>query len=146
QQEAVRQAAARADVGRTAARPFLSGRPASATRPSRADSTRPPHHLALATPLLLACPYRAETQPMTPDDWDNSYRPQAMLEALPRRDEVSDRRLRLFACACCRLAWHLLPGLPRRLVALVERHADGELGPADLAALFRGYQPQAVSS
>ena len=42
------------------------------------------------------------------------------------RDKASDRKLRLFACACCRLVWPLLPaGAARARVEAAEHRADG---------------------
>jgi hypothetical protein len=50
----------------------------------------------------------------------------ALLELL--RSKVSDRKLRLFACACCRRIWHLLPNQDvRQAVELAERLADGQV-------------------
>jgi hypothetical protein len=49
------------------------------------------------------------------------------------RDRASDRKLRLFAVACCRRIWHLLTELPSRKVILTtELYADGL---ADFASL-----------
>jgi hypothetical protein len=40
--------------------------------------------------------------------------------------KISDRKLRLFACACCRLRWEFLPdGYSRRSVQAAEEYADG---------------------
>jgi hypothetical protein len=46
---------------------------------------------------------------------------------------ISDRKLRLFACACCRR----IPGLPEVVLPallVLERHADGLLGQAEIQA------------
>jgi hypothetical protein len=51
--------------------------------------------------------------------------PGALLATLNRRP-VSDRRWRLFAVACARQVWHLLPAEGRRLVEGVEKFADGQ--------------------
>ncbi len=48
---------------------------------------------------------------------------------------VSDRNLRLWAAACCRLCWGLLTDRrSRAAVEAAEQFADGRLGAADLAA------------
>lgn len=44
------------------------------------------------------------------------------------------RRVRLFATACARMVWHLLPTDPRSAVLISERYADGRASDADLAA------------
>ena len=50
--------------------------------------------------------------------------PRALLAYLEGRP-VSDRKWRLFAAACARQVWHLLPAEGRRLVEGVEKVADG---------------------
>lgn len=48
------------------------------------------------------------------------------------RDKASDRKLRLFACACCRRIWHLLPDKANQdLVAAVEDCPDGTFDESD---------------
>jgi hypothetical protein len=61
---------------------------------------------------------------MTEAKWWGCDDPAAMLQSLT--NQASDRKLRLFAAACCRHIWHLLPDQTnRQLVALSERVADG---------------------
>jgi hypothetical protein len=68
---------------------------------------------------------------MAEQDWLASDDPEAMLLYLS--PAASDRKLRLFACACCRRIWDLLPeGASRRAVETSERFADGEATADDL--------------
>lgn len=66
---------------------------------------------------------------MTESRWLACDSPDEMLAFLQR--SVSERQLRLFACACCRRIWNLLPDdRCRRAVEVLERWADkGESGP-----------------
>lgn len=74
---------------------------------------------------------------MTEDYWRNCANPIPMLTFV--RERASDRRLRLFACACARRAWGRLDAAGRWAVEAAERFADGaaageELGAARAAA------------
>ena len=54
-----------------------------------------------------------------------------MLEFL--RDRASDRKLRLFACACCRRAWRVIHSAEgRKAVETAARYADGRVGRDEL--------------
>jgi hypothetical protein len=67
--------------------------------------------------------------------WATCWDPRVLLAAL--RGRASDRKLRLFACACVRRIWHLL-GDPRSRAAveIVERHTDGKAGARELTAAW----------
>jgi hypothetical protein len=53
-----------------------------------------------------------------------------------RNWQISGRKLRLFACACCRRIWHLVPPEPiwPATLDLAERFADGLVGKEALTA------------
>jgi hypothetical protein len=71
---------------------------------------------------------------MTETEWLRSDNPSAMLDAC----SASSRKLRLFACACCRQLWHLLNDSDgRRTVEVAERYTDGEATMEELAAACR---------
>jgi hypothetical protein len=62
---------------------------------------------------------------VTEAEWLTATDPTPMLEFL--EDKTSDRKLRLFAVACCRRVWSLLPDpQSRKAVEVVARFADGE--------------------
>jgi hypothetical protein len=61
---------------------------------------------------------------MTEQEWLQATDPKPMLEFL--KGKVSDRKLRLFACACCRQVWdRLVEQASRRAVTTAEDFADG---------------------
>jgi hypothetical protein len=68
---------------------------------------------------------------MTEADWLACTDPEPMLEAV--YDQASQRKLRLFAVACCRCVWHLLATDDcRRAVKIAERFADELASEAEL--------------
>src|SRR5438093_6093147 len=70
---------------------------------------------------------------VTEAEWLGCTDPDSMLEFL--RGRASERKLRLFACACCRRIWHLMPEeRSRRAVETGERYADGLAGASELAS------------
>jgi hypothetical protein len=68
---------------------------------------------------------------MTGDEWNDCTNPAAMLTFLRSTGSASDRKLRLFAVACCRRVWPLLTD--ERARKAVE-FADGLVGEPALAA------------
>ena len=69
---------------------------------------------------------------MTEAEWQTCADPTLMLEFL--RGKVSNRKLRLFAVACCRRISHLFSDkhISRRTIEFAERFADGEGTKNDL--------------
>jgi hypothetical protein len=70
---------------------------------------------------------------MTEADWLSYTDPARMVAFVG--DKVSSRKLRLFACACCRRIWDLLADpRSRKAVETAERFADGLATPRQLRA------------
>jgi hypothetical protein len=63
---------------------------------------------------------------MTEAEWFAAKDPDPMLEFLRDSGKLSERKARLFAVACCRRVWHLLPDQrSRRAIEAAELYADG---------------------
>jgi hypothetical protein len=84
---------------------------------------------------------------VTESDWLNCTDPTPMLEFL--QGKASQRKLRLFACACARLLWDSLPnGILREVVEAGEQYADGLLSNEERKAFIHrlhapfGQQPK----
>jgi len=78
---------------------------------------------------------------VTEAEWLACEDPTVMLEHLYetfRSDLATERKLRLFAVACCRRVWHLLSDdRSRAALEAVELYVDGSQGAADLNAACR---------
>jgi hypothetical protein len=81
---------------------------------------------------------------MTEQEWVGGTEAEKMLAFLRSNGEASERKLRLFACACCRQAWHLLKNeSSQRALEGGERFADklvslGSAGSIPVSGTFRG--------
>jgi len=69
---------------------------------------------------------------MTEADWLGSTDLTAMVDFL--REKASNRKLRLFVCACCRRIWRFFKDKrSRKAVEISERYADGKATDEELA-------------
>lgn len=76
---------------------------------------------------------------MTEAEWTVSADPVAMLDRIQKK--MSQRQLRLFACACCRQVWRLLTDeRSRKAVMVAEQFADSTATPSErrMASLAAG--------
>src|SRR5437868_4327446 len=74
---------------------------------------------------------------MTEAEWLAAADPAPMLDYL--RGKISNRKLVLFAAACCRRIWRLLDDAPcRAAVEAAERFADGLANAKELSAVRTG--------
>ena len=72
---------------------------------------------------------------MTEEEWVSRYDPSGMLGFLGTK--VTDRKLQLFAVACCRRIWHLLTDeRVRKVVEVLESYTDYLVSDAEMTAAF----------
>jgi hypothetical protein len=74
---------------------------------------------------------------MTESEWLASTSPVPMVAFLRSSEIAKDRKLRLFACACCRRSWPLLTDeRSRKAVEVAEQYADGIVNERGLRFAF----------
>src|SRR5262245_54235495 len=87
---------------------------------------------------------------MTEAQWLACRDPQRMLLALGTNDSLrgraSDRKLRLFACACCRRSWGLLVEELRRSIETAELFADGKVSQKMRGSVFAAARGPGVTA
>jgi len=87
---------------------------------------------------------------MTEQEWLSAKASHEMLQYLEGRlyhwgkedtpPKVSDRQIRLFACASCRRIWDLLDAPSRKAVEVAERYADAQVSVEELEAARHAVQ------
>lgn len=72
---------------------------------------------------------------MTEQEWMECDSPGPLLEAV--RGQASQRKLRLFGCACCRRVWELIEGEAlQRAVEVAECFAEGQSGKDEMRTAY----------
>jgi hypothetical protein len=81
---------------------------------------------------------------MTPEEWERCTDPQELLRFL--RAKASERKLRLFAVACCRRLWPWIGdgSRARAAVETAERFADGACSAEELRAAEAGVSREVI--
>src|SRR5262249_46753539 len=79
-------------------------------------------------------------KPVTELEWAGCDDPLSLLDHLEGTGWVGERKMRLFACACCRRIGHLLPDAAVIAVAVAECLADQEASEADREAVAEGIE------
>jgi hypothetical protein len=105
-------------------------------------------------PPILITSVEIEEMPMTEQEWLTSDDPAALLDWCQSSANngsdlgpycnhfVSDRKLRLFAVACCRHIWQFLTDeRSRKAVEVAERYADGRAMEEQLSGSCRNWGP-----
>jgi hypothetical protein len=75
---------------------------------------------------------------MTESEWLACVDPTPMLEFLRADRTTSERKLRLFAAACCRRVWDWLGERSRCAIEILERYLDGETKAGELNTAVKG--------
>jgi hypothetical protein len=79
---------------------------------------------------------------MTEAEWLACDDPGTMLDFLLGIPGVSDRKFRLFACACGRLSWQRLDQRRRLSIEIAEQHADGLTTDYERGRVFQLSEPE----
>jgi hypothetical protein len=91
-------------------------------------------------------PHTEKSKPKKPgeQEWQTCRKPGYMLGTL-LDGRVTDRKARLFACACCRMIWHHIDAQGRAAVELAEAFADGQVSDKQRAKAFAEMKAGPVS-